>query len=86
MKHYYIGAEEVSEEYWNSVVGDEIHEPYVRKVRHKEMSLDEVPEEYRAKVSEIVAKRNELYGEWGADSQDISNDEALNILLGGSSV
>lgn len=85
MKQYYIGNEEVTEEYWNSVVGDAIHAPYVSQVRHKEISIDDVPDDYRAKVAEIVAKRNELFGEWaGVDAQQIAPEEALSILLGGS--
>lgn len=64
MKRYYIQNTEVNEEEWNAIIGDEIHAPYVRQVRHKEITIDDVPEEYREKVAEIVAKRNELYGEW----------------------
>lgn len=89
MKHYYItnlnlekGFEEITESEWNGLFGDENTRPYISQVYREEITIDEVPEEYREAVSACVANRVAKFGKYS--ERDISASEALNIITGGS--
>lgn len=68
MKRYYISAnnqkgfEELTEAEFLSIMGDEIHRPYAKKVYREEMKLEEVPEQYRITVQRLVDARVERWG------------------------
>lgn len=85
MKHYYFirngEVSEVSEDEYASVEGDDSTRDYVADVYHGKTDIDDVPDACREQVAQIVAKRTEMFGEY--NQQDISNGEALSIILGG---
>lgn len=89
-KHYYIsdpnaekGFVEVTEEEWTSLIGDEATRPYASAVYRGEMIIDEVPEEVREAVAEIVANKNARFGLYS--ERELPAQEALDILTGGDS-
>ena len=47
-----------------------------------EITLDDVPEEWREEIEQAVNDR--IATEGTADEQEISDEEALNIILGGT--
>lgn len=87
MKRYILtadmtGLEEVSEDTFLALMGDEAQRPYLTAVYKGEMALDAVPEEYREIVAAIVANRTARWGEW-ADRQVNGMGQLVDILLGG---
>lgn len=86
MTHYYISAdnekgfEEVTEAEWLSLIGDENQRGYANKVYRGEMTLDEVPEEYRTSVQAIVANK---VARWGEYEQRAVTAEELKQLIDG---
>lgn len=84
MTRYYMsssnGLMEVTEEEWVSLMGEESYRDYVFQVYRNEITLDEVPEEYRELVSNCVDKwiaRSGLYEE-----QEISSNELGTMIEG----
>ena len=89
MKRYYLtnpkseqGFDIVTEEEWNAIIGNEAHKSYASQVYHNEIFIDEVPEEFRETVQNIVQNKIARWGTY--ESQDIPDSEALNIITGGS--
>lgn len=85
MKHYYIfdkaqpkGILEVSEQEFYALIGSEIIRPYVRQVYHNEITIDEVPEEYRQEVETVVNNRIAHFGEYEAR---VSDSQALAEIM-----
>ena len=83
-KNYYLlsidgkNLEETSEDMYYSVIGDTVHDSYASKVYNKQITIDEVPEELRNEVSEIVANR---INRWGIDFEhQISSDELQSMV------
>lgn len=56
--------EEVTESEYLSLFGDENTSVYSRKVYYDEISIEDVPEEFRNTVSEIVVNRTNRYGSY----------------------
>ena len=56
----------------------------VDKLYSGEIAISDVPAEWQEEIQRRVAERIEREGE--ADKQEISADEALNIILGGETV
>lgn len=89
MKHFYIsnpnaekGFDEVSEQEFYALLGDEKTRPYASKVYKNEMTLEEVPEDIRENVETVVKNRIARWGTY--ESTDIPDSEALNIITGGN--
>ena len=88
-KHYYIpnlnserGFDEITESEWLAIVGDDDHSDYASQVYRGKISIDDVPEDKRQTVSNIV--KNKI-ARWGAfDNREISDSEALDIITGGN--
>lgn len=77
-KHYYLGSSngltEVTEEEWVSLMGEDTYRDYIFQVYRNEISMDEVPEEYRELVSNCVDKwvaRSGLYKEQAISSNEL---------------
>ena len=76
------GFDECTEEEWLAVFGDKEHRKYASQVYRGEISIDDVPEDKRQTVSDIV--KNKI-ARWGAfDNREISDSEALDIITGGN--
>ena len=76
------GGTEITEEEYNALL-DEIREKaaFVNKLYSGEITIDEVPADWRGEIQRRV---DELIAAEGiAEEQDISAEEALDILLGG---
>lgn len=84
MTHYYIsannekGLEEITEAEWNAIIGQEPNTTYANKIYRGTMSIDEVPEEYRAEVETIVANKIAKWGEY--KNQAVSAFELQNMI------
>lgn len=83
-KNYYIlsidgeNMEEISEYIYYSVIGDRVHDNYASKVYGNQIAIDEVPEELRSKVAEIVTNR---INRWGSNFEpQISSSEFQSML------
>lgn len=76
------GGVEITEEEYNRLLA-EIREKadYVNKVYSGEISLSDVPEDWQEEIQRRVDERIAQQG--AADDQEISADEALDIILGG---
>ena len=77
------GGTEITEEEYNALL-DEIREKaaFVNKLYSGEITIDEVPADWRGEIQRRV---DELIAAEGiAEEQDISAEEALDILLGGA--
>ena len=75
MKYYLTKnnvLEEVTQETWVSVIGENPYREYAKKVYRNQMFIDDVPEEYREQVSSIVQNKIDYFGEY---VDEISNDE-----------
>lgn len=85
MKRFYFvhngQVREVTEEEYVSVEGDESTRDYVADVYYGKTSIDDVPEDFREQVVQTVAKRTEMFGDY--ISKELSDSEALDIILGG---
>ena len=91
MEHYYVadkthpkGFVEVTEAEFVAIMGDDTTRPYVNKVYSGAMTIDEVPEERRETVYNIVQNKIARFGTY--ESHDIPDSEALNIITGGGTV
>ena len=76
------GGTEITEAEYNALLA-EIREKsaLVGKLYSGEITLDEVPADWKEEIQRRVDER--IAAEGSAEEQDISADEALNILLGG---
>ena len=77
------GGVEITEAEYNSILS-EIREKaaLVDKLYSGEITIAEVPEYWRAEIQRRVDER--IAAEGTAEEQDISAEEALDILLGGA--
>ena len=79
------GGVEITEAEYNTLLA-EIREKaaLVDKLYSGEITIDEVPVEWREEIQRRVDER--IASEGAAEEQDLSAEEALNIILGGESV
>ena len=77
------GGEEITEAEYNALLA-EIREKaaLVNKLHSGEITIDAVPDEWQEEIQRRVDER--IAAEGSAEEQDISAEEALNILLGGA--
>ena len=77
------GGTEITEAEYNALLS-EIREKsaMVDKLYSGEITIDEVPADWQEEIQRRVDER--VAAEGSAEEQDISADEALNILLGGA--
>ena len=77
------GGEEITEAEYNALLS-EIREKaaLVNKLYSGEITIDEVPADWQEEIQRRVDER--IAAEGSADEQDISAEEALEILLGGA--
>ena len=79
------GGVEITEAEYNALLA-EIREKaaLVDKLYSGEITIDDVPTEWQEEIQRRVNER--IAAEGAAEEQDISAEEALNIILGGESV
>lgn len=79
------GGVEITEDEYNALLS-EIREKadFVDKLYNGEITIDEVPADWQEEIQRRVDER--IAAEGSAEEQDISAEEALNIILGGESV
>lgn len=79
------GGTEITEAEYNALL-TEIREKaaLVEQLYNGEITIDEVPTEWQEEIQRRVNERIAAEGE--AEEQDLSAEEALNIILGGESV
>ena len=79
------GGVEITEAEYNALLS-EIHEKasLVNRLYNGEITIDEVPVEWQEEIQRRVDER--IAAEGAAEEQDLSAEEALNIILGGESV
>ena len=77
------GGTEITEAEYNALLS-EIHEKadLVDKLYSGEITIDEVPADWQEEIQRRVDER--IAADGAAEEQDISAEEALNILLGGA--
>ena len=77
------GGTEITEAEYNALLS-EIREKaaFVNKLYGGEITIDEVPEDWQEEIQRRVDER--IAAERSAEEQDISAEEALEILLGGA--
>lgn len=77
------GGTEITESEYNALLA-EIREKaaLVGKLYSGEITLDEVPADWKEEIQRRVDER--IAAEGSADEQDISAEEALDIILGGT--
>ena len=77
------GGTEITEAEYNALLS-EIREKaaFVNKLYGGEITIDEVPADWQEEIQRRVDER--VAAEGSAEEQDISADEALEILLGGA--
>ena len=77
------GGTEITEAEYNAILS-EIREKanLVNKLYSGEITIDEVPADWQEEIQRRVDER--VAAEGSAEEQDISADEALEILLGGA--
>ena len=87
MKHYYLsnpnspkGFDEVTEEEFHAILGDETTKPYAGKVYRGELTIEEVPEDAREAVTAVVEARTARFGVY--TEQDVSAEELKNMIQG----
>ena len=80
-----IGGTEITEAEYNALL-TEIREKaaLVEQLYNGEITIDEVPTEWQEEIQRRVDER--IAAEGTAEEQDLSAEEALNIILGGESV
>ena len=78
------GGVEITEAEYNALLS-EIHEKasLVNRLYNGEITIDEVPVEWQEEIQRRVDER--IAAEGAAEEQDLSAEEALNIILGGES-
>ena len=79
------GGTEITEAEYNALLS-EIREKasLVNRLYSGEITIDEVPEAWQEEIQRRVDER--IAAEGTAEEQDLSAEEALNIILGGESV
>ena len=79
------GGTEITEAEYNILLA-EIREKaaLVNQLYNGEITIDEVPTEWQEEIQRRVDER--IAAEGAAEEQDLSAEEALNIILGGESV
>ena len=79
------GGTEITEAEYNALLS-EIREKaaFVNKLYNGEITIDDVPTEWQEEIQRRVNER--IAAEGAAEEQDLSAEEALNIILGGESV
>ena len=79
------GGTEITEAEYNALLS-EIREKaaLVNRLYSGEITLDEVPADWQEEIQRRVDER--IAAEGAAEEQDLSAEEALNIILGGESV
>ena len=79
------GGVEITESEYNALL-TEIREKaaLVEQLYNGEITIDDVPTEWQEEIQRRVDERIAADGE--AEEQDLSAEEALNIILGGESV
>ena len=77
------GGTEISEAEYNALLA-EIREKaaFANKLYSGEITIDEVPADWQEEIQRRVDER--IAAEGSAEEQDISAEEALDILLGGA--
>ena len=77
------GGEEIAEAEYNALLS-EIREKaaLVDKLYSGEITIDEVPSDWKEEIQRRVDER--IAAEGSAEEQDISAEEALDIILGGA--
>ena len=77
------GGTEITEAEYNALLS-EIREKaaFVNKLYNGEITIDEVPADWQEEIQRRVDER--IAAEGSAEEQDISAEEALEILLGGA--
>lgn len=79
--HYYDDENEISQEEYELLRASVFEKSrLVNEVFSGEASLDDVPEEWREEISSRVAQRKAEQEQ----AEEISMDEALEIILGGA--
>ena len=78
------GGTEITESEYNALL-TEIREKaaLVEQLYNGEITIDDVPEAWREEIQRRVNER--IAAEGTAEEQDLSAEEALNIILGGES-
>lgn len=78
-----LGGTEITETEYNALLS-EIREKadLVDKLYNVEITIDEVPTDWQEEIQRRVDER--IAAEGSAEEQDISAEEALDILLGGA--
>ena len=78
-----LGGTEITESEYNALLAD-IREKaaFVDKLYSGEITIDEVPADWQEEIQRRVDER--IAAEGSAEEQDISAEEALEILLGGA--
>lgn len=79
------GGTEITEAEYNALLA-EIREKasLVNRLYSGEITIDDVPTDWREEIQRRVDER--IAAEGTAEEQDLSAEEALNIILGGESV
>ena len=79
------GGTEITEAEYNALLA-EIREKaaLVEQLYNGEITIDDVPTEWQEEIQRRVNER--IAAESAAEEQDLSAEEALNIILGGESV
>ena len=79
------GGTEITEAEYNALLA-EIREKaaLVEQLYNGEITIDDVPTEWQEEIQRRVNER--ITAEGTAEEQDLSAEEALNIILGGESV
>ena len=79
-----LGGTEITEAEYNALLS-EIREKavLVEQLYNGEITIDDVPTEWQEEIQRRVNERIAAEGE--AEEQDLSAEEALNIILGGES-
>ena len=79
------GGTEITEAEYNTLLS-EIREKaaLIDKLYSGEITIDDVPTEWQEEIQRRVNER--IAAEGAAEEQDLSAEEALNIILGGESV
>ena len=79
------GGTEITEAEYNALLA-EIREKaaLVEQLYSGEITIDDVPTEWQEEIQRRVNER--IAAEGAAEEQDLSAEEALNIILGGESV
>ena len=80
-----LGGTEITESEYNTLLS-EIREKaaLVEQLYNGEITIDDVPTEWQEEIQRRVNER--IAAEGAAEEQDLSAEEALNIILGGESV